>query len=60
MRVAHRDDHDTHAVIGGNNVQEFEIAQTAEFFTVLSNTLRATASALSGKSVGVLTHLLYR
>lgn len=39
MKVAHRDDYDTHAVIGGNNVMEFGIAQTAEFFTVLSNTL---------------------
>ena len=39
MKVAHRDDYDTHAVIGGKEVQEFGIAQTAEFFTVLSNTL---------------------
>lgn len=39
MKVAHRDDYDTHAVIGGKGVQEFGIAQTAEFFTVLSNTL---------------------
>ena len=39
MKVAHRDDYDTHAVIGGKNVEEFAIAQTAEFFTVLSNTL---------------------
>lgn len=39
MRVTHNDDYDTHAVIGGQNVQEFGIAQTAEFFTVLSNTL---------------------
>lgn len=39
MKVAHRDDYDTHAVIGGNSVKEFGIAQTAEFFTVLSNTL---------------------
>ena len=39
MQVSHREDFDTHAIIGGNNVQEFGIAQTAEFFTVLSNTL---------------------
>lgn len=39
MKVAHRDDYDTHAVIGGKGVEEFAIAQTAEFFTVLSNTL---------------------
>lgn len=39
MRVAHRHDYDTHAVIGGREVEGFEIAQTAEFFTVLSSTL---------------------
>lgn len=39
MKVAHRHNYDTHAVIGGKEVQEFGIAQTAEFFTVLSNTL---------------------
>lgn len=39
MRVAHRDDFDTHAVIGGKNIEEFAIAQTAAFFTVLSDTM---------------------
>jgi hypothetical protein len=39
MKVAHRGDYDTHAVIGGKDIEEFSIAQTAEFFTVLSNTL---------------------
>ena len=39
MRVAHRDDYDTHAVIGGREIEAFGIAQTAEFFTVLSDTL---------------------
>ena len=52
MRVAHRDDYDTHAVIGGNNVQEFGIARTAEFFTVLSNTL------YSNKPLAVIREVL--
>ena len=52
MRVAHRDDYDTHAVIGGQNVQEFGIAQTAEFFTVLSNTL------YSNKPLAVIREVL--
>lgn len=52
MKVAHRDDYDTHAVIGGNNVQEFAIAQTAEFFTVLSNTL------YSNKPLAVIREVL--
>ena len=52
MKVAHRDDYDTHAVIGGNNVQEFGIAQTAEFFTVLSNTL------YSNKPLAVIREVL--
>lgn len=52
MRVAHRDDHDTHAVIGGKGVQEFGIAQTAEFFTVLSNTL------YSNKPLAVIREVL--
>ena len=52
MRVSHHDDYDTHAVIGGNNVQEFSIAQTAEFFTVLSNTL------YSNKPLAVIREVL--
>ena len=52
MRVAHRDDYDTHAVIGGKGVQEFGIAQTAEFFTVLSNTL------YSNKPLAVIREVL--
>ena len=52
MKVAHHDDYDTHAVIGGKGVQEFEIAQTAEFFTVLSNTL------YSNKPLAVIREVL--
>ena len=52
MLVSHRDDHDTHAVIGGKEVQEFGIAQTAEFFTVLSNTL------YSNKPLAVIREVL--
>ncbi len=52
MKVAHRDDYNTHAVIGGQNVQEFGIAQTAEFFTVLSNTL------YSNKPLAVIREVL--
>lgn len=52
MLVSHRDDYDTHAVIGGQNVQEFGIAQTAEFFTVLSNTL------YSNKPLAVIREVL--
>lgn len=39
MKVAHQNDYDTHAVIGGSEAKAFAISQTAEFFTVLSNTL---------------------
>ncbi len=39
MRVNHLDDYDTHAVIGGKEVKEFAISQSAEFFTVLSSSL---------------------
>lgn len=39
MLVSHQHDYDTHAVVGGREVMEFGIAQTAEFFTVLSSTL---------------------
>lgn len=39
MKVAHQTDYDTHAVIGGSEAKAFAISQTAEFFTVLSNTL---------------------
>ena len=52
MQVAHSDDYDTHAVIGGKNVEEFGIAQTAEFFTVLSNTL------YSNKPLAVIREVL--
>lgn len=52
MKVAHRDDYDTYAVIGGKGVQEFGIAQTAEFFTVLSNTL------YSNKPLAVIREVL--
>ena len=52
MKVAHHDDFDTHAVIGGKEVQSFEIAQTAEFFTVLSNTL------YSNKPLAVIREVL--
>ena len=52
MKVAHHDDYDTHAVIGGKGVQEFGIAQTAEFFTVLSNTL------YSNKPLAVIREVL--
>lgn len=39
MLVAHQQDYDTHAIIGGSDVIEFGVAQTAEFFEVLSSTL---------------------
>ncbi|QEP29849.1 RIIA lysis inhibitor [Sinorhizobium phage ort11] len=39
MQVTHKEDFDTHAIIGGSDVIAFEVAQTAEFFEVLSNTL---------------------
>ncbi len=39
MQVSHVTEQETHAVIGGNEVMSFGIAQTAEFFTVLSSTL---------------------
>ena len=52
MKVAHQTDYDTHAVIGGNDVKAFAIAQTAEFFTVLSNTL------YSNKPLAVIREVL--
>ena len=52
MLVSHRDDYDTHAVIGGKQIQSFEIAQTAELFTVLSNTL------YSNKPLAVIREVL--
>lgn len=39
MQVTRLEDFDTHAVIGGGVVRAFEMAQTAEFFTALSDTL---------------------
>lgn len=39
MEVTHLDQFDTHAVIGGAKAQAFRMAETAEFFTVLSDTL---------------------
>lgn len=39
MKVSHQDDYDTHAIMGGGQVMEFGVAQTAEFFEVLSSTL---------------------
>ncbi len=39
MQVSKIADFDTHAVIGGGAARAFQISQTAEFFTVLSNTL---------------------
>lgn len=39
MEVTQIKDHDTHAVLGGGKAQAFSISQSAEFFTVLSDTL---------------------
>lgn len=39
MEVTHLEQFDTHAVIGGAKAQAFRMAETAEFFTVLSDTL---------------------
>lgn len=39
MQVAHQHDFDTHAVIGGREVQAYGIAQTAEMYDILSNAL---------------------
>jgi len=39
MEVSHPGDFDTHAVIGGREVMGFQMASTAEFFTVLSSAL---------------------
>lgn len=39
MEVSQIQGLDTHAVIGGGKAQAFEISQSAEFFTVLSDTL---------------------
>jgi hypothetical protein len=39
MQVSHNTDFDTHAIVGGKDVGRFRIAQTAEFYTVLSSTL---------------------
>ena len=39
MEVSQLQDYDTHVVIGGAKAHAFSVAQTAEFFTVLSDTL---------------------
>ena len=52
MKVAHNDDYDTHAIIGGKKIEEFGIAQTAEFFTVLSDTM------YSNKPLAVIREVL--
>ena len=39
MQVVHQQDHDTHAMVGGSDIQAFGITQDASFFEVLSNTL---------------------
>jgi hypothetical protein len=39
VRVSHNQDHDTHAVIGGKDIQEFGISASSQFFEVLSNAM---------------------
>jgi hypothetical protein len=39
MKVSQIQDYDTHAIVGGGLAQSFRMAETAEFFTVLSDTL---------------------
>lgn len=39
MKVSHVENMDTHAVIGGQDVQAFGMSDSAEFFTILSDTL---------------------
>ena len=39
MQVTHLDTFNNHAIIGGGEARAFGMAQTAEFFTVLSDTL---------------------
>lgn len=39
MQVTHVEDHITHAVVSPGKVQSFSVAQTAEFFKVLSSSL---------------------
>lgn len=39
MKVTHQSDFDTHAVIGGDDIKEFGVAQTAEFFDIMSNAI---------------------
>lgn len=39
MKVSHVENMDTHAVIGGTDVQAFGMSDSAEFFTILSDTL---------------------
>lgn len=52
MEVSHAQDYDTHAIIGGGVAESFQIAQTAEFFTVLSSTL------YSNKELAVIREVL--
>ncbi|QWY83502.1 rIIA protector from prophage-induced early lysis protein [Rhizobium phage RHph_X2_28B] len=51
MQVTHQQDYDTHAIIGGSEVMEFGVAQTAEFFTVLSSTLYSDKPLAVGREV---------
>lgn len=52
MQVSQVTDHVTHAVIGAKSSEEFGIAQSAEFFNILSNTL------YSDKSLAVIREVL--
>lgn len=52
MEVTHLQQFDTHAVIGGAKAQAFRMAETAEFFTVLSDTL------YSNKKLAVVREVL--
>lgn len=52
MQVTQLDDRITHAVIGGKQAQSFEIAQTAEFFRIMSSSL------YSNKKLAVIREVL--
>lgn len=52
MQVASAHDYDTHAIMGGQEIMEFGVAQTAEFFEVLSSTL------YSNKPLAVIREVL--
>ena len=52
MKVTHQSDFDTHAVIGGNDIKEFGVAQTAEFFDIMSNAI------YSNKPMAVIREVL--